>query len=503
MALPLVLFATGSWPFGDDDPRIGPRTEALAEAAAADSTLNSAASSETTEPDDASTTTSSDASTTTSADESSTTDPSGDSETKKENDGSGGGSGGSGGSTGGSNTGPTITGNACPCTVTGTSTLEGTVNLKGDLMVMGGTLVARSGVKVNGNGYQIMFMNGGKADFQGSPTSTWSGGGSNANLTRDITFDNMRRIMFHQGAGKSTLKWFTISNSGNAGVLGDYPLHFHLNGNSTRGTLVEGVVVVNGQNHAFVPHGSHGITFRNTIAWDVKDTAYWWDPPGTNNCSGKKRGCTTDNSNDTVFDHALAANVVPGAGSDGHRLAGFQMGAGSGNVAKNNAALNIRGGKDCAGYMWPEAANQNSGGNVWTFTNNRSSSTNCHGIFVWQNDERDHVITNFTGDGIDHGAYSNFYTYTNVDVGYMVAIALGYTVKDSSIDVVTTGGHNKIAEGGAIVFDNVAIGEFIVNSGNGDVPGTYILDNTGLKCGDIQYDNAKAGTVVIIDGKEC
>ena len=42
-----------------------------------------------------------------------------------------------------------ITGNACPCTVSGVSELKGTVNLKGDLIVDGGVLVARAGVKVN------------------------------------------------------------------------------------------------------------------------------------------------------------------------------------------------------------------------------------------------------------------------------------------------------------------------------------------------------------------
>ncbi len=400
-------------------------------------------------------------------------------------------------------TGGTITGDACPCTVTGTATLQGTVNLKGDLMVNGGTLVARPGVTVNGNGYQIMFMNGGKADFQGTKVSTWSGNGSNANLTRDITFDNLRRIMFHKASGKSTLKYFTVSNSGNGGVLGDYPVHFHLNGDSTRGTIVEGVVVVNGKNHAFVPHGSHGITFKNTIAWNINDSAYWWDPPGTNNCSGRKKTCTADNSNDTVFDHALAAKVNPGQGSDGHRVAGFTLGAGSGNVVKNSAALDVRGGKDCAGYQWPEAANQNAGGSVWTFTNNRSSSPDCHGIFVWQNTERDHVITGFNGDGVDHGAYSNSYTYRNIDVSYMEAIALGYSVHDSSIGTVTTGRHNKIAEGNSILFENVSIGTFIVNNGTGDIAGTYYLNNTGLSCGDIQYQSVKAGTRVVIDGSDC
>lgn len=401
----------------------------------------------------------------------------------------------------GGQSGGTITGSACPCTVTGTATLKGSISLKGDLIVDGGTLVARPGVDLNGNGFQIMFMNGAKADFQGSKTSTWSGDGGNANSNRDIKFKNLRRIMFHQGAGKSILKYFSVSNSGSSS-LGDYPLHWHLNGGTTSGTIVEGVAVIGGKRHAFVPHGSHGITFKDTIALSTTDTAYWWDGPGTNNCSGLKRDCITDNSNNIVFDHALAFGVKPLAGDDGHRVSGFRLGAGSGNVVRNSAATNISGGADCAGFHWPEDANQNRGGNVWVFSNNRSTSPDCHGIFVWQNDERDHIINGFVGQGVDQGAYVNRYQYRNIDVSYIEVHALGWSVVNSTVDRVFVAGHNKISEG-AVTFDNVGIGTFTIDNGDGHIPGTYILNDTGLACGDIEYDSVMPGTRVIIDGAEC
>jgi len=398
--------------------------------------------------------------------------------------------------------GGTITGTACPCTVTGTATLQGSISLSGDLIVDGGTLVARPGVDLNGNGFQIMFMNGGKADFQGTKTSTWSGDGGGANVNRDVEFRNMRRIMFHQGAGKSILKYFSVSNSGTL-ALGDYPLHWHLNGGTTSGTIVEGVAVVGGKRHAFVPHGSHGITFKDTIALNTTDTAYWWDGPGTTNCSGAKNSCTTDNSNNTVFDHALAYGVKPRPGDDGHRVAGFRLGAGSGNVVRNSAATNISGGKDCAGYHWPEDANQNRGGNVWVFSNNRSSSPDCHGIFVWQNDSGSHVISGFVGQGVDQGAYSNRYQYRSIDVPYVEVHALGWSVVNSTVDHVLVSGHNQSAAGGVVTFDNVAIGSFTINNGDGDTPGTYILKNTGLTCDDIDYNSVMSGTKVVVDGVNC
>lgn len=399
----------------------------------------------------------------------------------------------------------TISGNACPCTVTGTVALVGNVSLQGDLTVIGGTLVARPGVSVDGNGHQIMFMDGGKADFRGTSTSTWSGNGSNANISRDVNFKNMRRIMFHQGAGKSVLRYFAVTDSGTP-TLGDYPVHFHLNGDSTRGTVIQGVAVVNGRNHAFVPHGSHGITFKDVIAKNTTNTAFWWDPPGTNNCNSiRRKNCTTDNSNDIIFDHVLVDGVRPPAGLNGHRTSGFQLGAGTGSVIRNSVANNVTGGKDCAGFHWPENANQNIGGTVWTFTNNRSSSQDCHATFVWQNDDGHHVIDGIVGTGIDHGAYINDYEYRNVDVTYFEVHALGWRgVTGGSIDEVLIREHN-LPSLDPIVFKDVQVGSVSVNNsdGNKDNPGVFHFNNTGLTCGDVTFQKVVAGTRIVIDGSDC
>ena len=418
------------------------------------------------------------------------------------------GSGGGGGPGEGSSTAPTggvITGSMCPCTVTGTATLEGKISLQGDLVVDGGTLVARSGVDLEGNGNQIMFMNGGKADFQGTPTSTWSGNGSNQNLKRDINFNNLGRIMFHMGAGPSTLKYFTVSNSGTS-AIGDYPLHWHLNGNSTRGTIVEGVVVVNGKHHAFVPHGSHGITFRETIAKTTKGDAYWWDPPGTNESCSLKRHCTLDNSNNITYDRALADGVTNAPGDNrGWRLAGFNLGAGSGNVIRNSLAINVAAShvKDCSGFHWPGKANHNDGGNVWFFSSNRAiNPSGCHGIFVWQNDGNKHVVEGFSGSGIDHGAYTNLYEYRNVQVPYMNVHAAGVSVIGGRIDTVFAKRHRNDRTPTA-EFRDVSIGRFVIQNGKGEVPGTYVLVNTGLTCEDIQVESIVSGTKVTVDGEEC
>ncbi|HJQ91923.1 MAG TPA: hypothetical protein VJ950_09460 [Acidimicrobiia bacterium] len=385
-----------------------------------------------------------------------------------------------------------ITGDACPCTVTNAAELKGTVNLKGDLVVMGGTLVARPGVTVNGNGFQILFTQGGKADFQGSATSTWSGNGSSANLSRDLNFKDLRRIMFVDGASRSTLRYFTVSGSGGA-ALGDYPIHFHMNGNSTRGTLVEGVVVVASSHHAFVPHGSHGITFKDTIAKDVKGAAYWWDPGQGGNCS-----------NDILYDHALADHVVNAPGDNrGFYLEAFRLGCGSGNVVRNSVARNVAPShpNSCSGYHWPE----NDEG-VWGFVNNASYGSACNGIFVWQNTSKHHLVDGFSGDGIENGAYVNQYVYRSLDISFIKAHALGRDGQPVVFENGRVGSiliTNHTLGGEPIIFRNLEIGAFIIDNAGGTVPGTYILDGTNLSCGDIEYRSVYSGSRVIVNGTSC
>lgn len=372
-------------------------------------------------------------------------------------------------------------------------------------MVVGGTLIAGPGVQVDGNGFQIMFMEGGRADFQGSEVFSWSGDGSNANLTRDLTFRNMKRIMFHGGAGESTLRYFSVIDSGTS-ALGDYPVHFHLNGDSTRGTLVEGVVVVNGKNHAFVPHGSHGITFRDTIAYNTRDDAYWWDAVGTNDpdCGGGVVCQGIDNTNDVLFQHALAHTVLND--DDSKRNSGFVLGAGRGNVIRDSVAVNVQGGGDCSGFHWPEfpGGKGRNQPRVWVFTNNYSSSPDCHGIFVWQNSSDDHLVDGFTGNSINHGAYSNGYHYRNPNVTEMVVHAAGTRVTGGRIGRLIAPRHRSETVP-TFTIEGTQVGSFLVDNATdgGDVPGVYVINGSGLVCVEVEYDDVVEGTRVILDGVEC
>jgi len=389
-----------------------------------------------------------------------------------------------------------LTGNVSG-TVTDTAQLVGRVNLVGDLIIDGGTLLARPGVTVNGNGFQIMVHSGGRVDWRGTPVFTWSGDGSNANLTRDINLRNLRRIMFTGGAGPSVIQYVAVHSSGTP-RLGDYPLHWHLNGNSTRGTIVEGVAVVDGRHHAFVPHGSHGITFRNTIASGIAGGAYWWDPP-------PKDGSPKDmnNSHDILYSHALADGISNAPGDDrGYNLAAFSLAGGDNNTLRASVARNINPShkKNCSGFIWPSIGSQSS---LWTFENNKTFGSDCHGISVWDNDGKLHIIDGFTStEGISHGAYINRYEYRHIDVPYVLVHAVGWSVTSGRIAEVRDTKHQSE---GTVTFIDVEVGRLIMDSlqGQDPPPVHYAFTNTGLICDGVEWVSWVEGSTVTIDGQDC
>ena len=373
---------------------------------------------------------------------------------------------------------------------TSTSPPGSTINLTADWMIHGHD--ARSNFRVDGNGHAIMVMGG---------TVDWDG----------FEIDNVDRVMFMDGAGPSHLEDGVISNSGVAGVLGAYPLHWHLNGDTTRGTVVDRVTIDGSANRGFVPHGSNGITIRNSDCVNVVAECVWWDFPGANDPDGCGVGevCSfIDNSNDTVIDNVTATNTLVREGSHGHRNAAFTLGAGTGNVIRNSTAIDTRGGADCSGFHWPEFGGGRGRGQplVWIFENNhaQSSDPDCHSSFVWQNDSQDHIVSGLTGDGIGHGAYANEYHYENFDVPYVEAHAAGWSMADGHVGVFRALRHRNLASP-TVQFDNVTFDRFVISnaSNGGEIRGVYVLNNTNLTCGDIEYSNVVSGTRVIIDGEEC
>jgi hypothetical protein len=260
------------------------------------------------------------------------------------------------------------------------------------------------------------------------------------NLTRNVeiegTPNGRAHVVFLHARSAQSIRHAAIRHvgprNGSSGVVGRYGLHFHMLAEAARGTLVEGVVVRDAGNHAFVTHASHGVTLRNCISHHTMDEAYWWDPG-----DGSE-------SHDTLYEGCVASHVRTEPDDRGFRLSGFWLGHGHGNTVRDCVAIGVSGARNSSGYVWPERASlsmeerqgdkrqYNAGGQgaqksegerdresgIWTFENCVAHNNALDGIFVWQNSAGSHVVDGFVGyhngkAGIEHGAYHNRYQYRN------------------------------------------------------------------------------------------
>jgi hypothetical protein len=224
------------------------------------------------------------------------------------------------------------------------------------------------------------------------------------NLTRNVNIEGTpdgRSHVFMRSVVPQSIRYVAIRymgpRQGDNFVLGRYGLHFHHAHDGSRGSIVEGVVVRDTESHSFVPHMANGITFKNCIAYNVMEDAFWWDP-----------GDPTD---DTLWEGCVAAHVR----GDENRLTGYFLGLGDGNMVRGSVAVGVQGGKNAAGFSWPEGL-----GALWGFENNVSHNNATNGSFVWQNSPGIHrlgpgfVAYRNGKAGIEHGAYNNRYHYSDM-----------------------------------------------------------------------------------------
>lgn len=179
-------------------------------------------------------------------------------------------------------------------------------------------------------------------------------------------------------------------------VTGRYGLHFHHCNFGSRGSMVDGCVISETGNRAYVPHTSHGVTMKNNVAFNCMEASFWWD--------------FQEVTHNTTWEGNLTALVALNGGKSAK---GMEMNMGDGNICRNNVVVYGHNGDEHqqGAYVW----NADSEG-VWIFENNLSHS-NGSGLFVWQNTGNNHTIVGQESYndrlGIFHGAYVNSYTYTN------------------------------------------------------------------------------------------
>ena len=117
----------------------------------------------------------------------------------------------------------------------------------------------------------------------------------------------------------------------------------------------------------YVPHMSDGITFTDTVAYDVDGAAYWWDPPEDG---------TDSHTDGTLWDRALASDV---------RGSSFFLGGslvpGSNRIVDSVATATVPDefSTATAGFQWGS-----KGDGVWA-TEGIVSHNNRRGIYRWNN----------------------------------------------------------------------------------------------------------------------
>ena len=325
------------------------------------------------------------------------------------------------------------------------------------------------------------------------------------NLSRNVvvrgTTSNYSHVFIRSSRPSSVenaLFRYMAPDFGGDDATGRYGLHIHHSHDGSRGTIVDGLVIRDAKGHAFVPHMSHGITFRNVIAYNVRGEAFWWDEG--------------DDSNDILYDHSVAALVRGANGGENHSLGAFNLGIGSNVGVTNSVVVGMQReeGAQRSGYIWPEDDEA-----TWLFKNNIAHNNETNGIFVWQNNEDRHIIENFTAyyngqSGIEHGAYTNSYVYNGLTLlendNAIHSHANGERGDGGWVDtqiwahVRTNGGtlvideHERDPER-PVRFVECDLGRVVVNDGGGAQPSRYDFINCGLSPGDFDLGGARSDSV--------
>lgn len=324
------------------------------------------------------------------------------------------------------------------------------------------------------------------------------------NLTRNVVIEGTpmgRAHVWIHSTWPQTIRYVVLQNLGprraegafTAGVPGRYPLHFHMMGDASRGSIVEGVVVRRSGFHAFVSHGSHGITFRDCVAFDVMDDAYTGD--------------TDDDYSNVTYDRCVACWVRCDPPFRGFRLSAFSLGNGTGQVARNCVATAVQGTTDANGFSWG-----NTG--LWTFEDNLAHNNRINGIFVWDNEDGLHAITRFTAyrcgeAGIEHGAYSNRYRYADVTLaGNGASVHLRAASKpllapdgpqtwdrviaDTPMEIV----RHHVPAGAPAIFTECRFPKVTIDHGDSTNRGLYDFVRCGLAPADFAVTRMAPGSVV-------
>ena len=231
-----------------------------------------------------------------------------------------------------------------------------------------------------------------------------------ANLTRNVRVlgeSASRRahtIFLGPDCARQTVEHVELQYMSPVGIEGRYGLHWHHCGDTSRGSVARGVVVRDSGDHAFVPHGSHGITIEDAVAYNMAEgAAFWWDPDSP-------QSYPANASHDITYRDSIVLE---------YKNRAFYLGQGEENRAYDLVATAGWGTGTTGGFEWPSQVNGMP--NVWHTRDLVVHHVRKTCWRVWQNDQNEHLVHRLHAwrcgqGGALIGAYRNGYRYEHLSV---------------------------------------------------------------------------------------
>ncbi|MBI4260436.1 MAG: hypothetical protein HY658_07705, partial [Actinobacteria bacterium] len=191
-------------------------------------------------------------------------------------------------------------------------------------------------------------------------------------LTRNVTVESVDparpgHVAFLAGA-RGGISYTAFRDLGPEDVLGRYTLHFHLMGDSSRGTVVRGSSFESAGGFWLNIHGSNGITAVDNVGFGARGSGFYMEKPA---------------GWDNLWLHNLGVSVAPSENLR-HRNAVFWLLLG--NRLVGNVAVGAQQGADASGFFLPQVSRDEPAYERPTVVlHNEAHSNRRYGFASWMN----------------------------------------------------------------------------------------------------------------------
>lgn len=116
----------------------------------------------------------------------------------------------------------------------------------------------------------LQFPHSGSGEFRGEI----------ANLSRNVVIesanpDGVRGHTVYHSFSQGGISYARFAHLGKEGVLGRYPIHYHRAGDTMRGSMVQGVAIVDSHNRWVTIHGTHYLVVQDCVGYQSVGHGYF------------------------------------------------------------------------------------------------------------------------------------------------------------------------------------------------------------------------------------